>query len=1238
LVIRSYAPGLSGNKALPFFFPANEARNGKTSHDIAESHSRRCSPQSWSDAMSGQAATVESIFLEAVERIAPADRDAFLNEACAGDAALRGRVEALLRAHDDAGSFLATPAFASDACETHVLHPLGANTPSLGGERTDPGTSDSDDLSLDFLDAPRQAGLLGALGPYDVTEFVGQGGMGVVLKAHDPRLNRVVAIKVLAPALALNAAARKRFLREAQAAAAVTHDHVVAIHAIEESKRLPLLVMEYVAGQSLQQKIDSTGPLAVKEIVRIGRQIAAGLAAAHEQGLIHRDIKPANILLENGVERVKITDFGLARAVGDVAVTQTGLLAGTPQYMSPEQAHGQRVDYRSDLFSLGSVLYAMCTGRPPFRGESPVTVIRRVCEETPTPISQINPDVPDWLVRIVDRLLAKDPEQRYQSAAELMELLGQCLEHLQQPTLREPPIIPQLSGATSEAAADVVSLPQQRSFLAGTVRNHRWAAAALILLLVGAGLGATEATGVTDVSGFVATVLRIRTPQGTLVVELNDPAASVAVDADDETITFSGIGPHEIKLRPGRHPVRALKDGKAVRTEWVTITRGDRQVVKLHLEQAGQAEKRRSPASAAEARELQSQWAKKLDLPDFQNSLGMRLVLIPPGVFEMGGDDDEIKDLRLDGDWYFVKWIPERLAAEQPKHRVELTKPFYMGVHEVTVGQFSKFIEATGYKTTAQRDGRGGYGYDRGDDQGHALKPSGWTQDVQYNWKNPGFPQSAEHPVNNVSWDDAVAFCKWLSEKEKVEYRLPTEAEWEYACRAGTTTAFYSGNRDIDLRWVANIALGSILDRVETWSDPHVFTAPVGSYKANAFGLHDMHGNVWEWCSDWYDAKYYRVSPTVDPQGPNAGEHHVFRGGGWDNHPIFCRSADRFSSHYSMDSPMIRTNWAGFRVVRVIAGDISTGSANEDATSAGPTRPQTIDGGVPPLQAVIKDALRKGKARAVALATGGRSLAVGRDDGTFELWDVQKKEIIHSENLPASVTAVAISANGQWMAAARGTGDSREAMVHLWDLSLKENDPIAVSLGGGPTGTKSPEWNVNTGPVRSLAFSSNGKLLVAGTGDDQAGELIVWSTEDFNVKSRFPGFAGGVRLLSIGPDNQTTLAGSSDGSMQILDLKAGTVVTKMNFAMTFPQEKNQKQPHLVQSLAYMSAERGLIATGDGRGSVSILAFPSGGERLSFKADDAAIEALAFSPEGRLLATVGRDDSAVQVWNIAEKIR
>src|SRR5262249_44296011 len=159
----------------------------------------------------------------------------------------------------------------------------------------------------------------------------------------------------------------------------------------------PYLVMAFIAGLSLQQRIDRSGPLELKEILRIGMQTASGLAAAHAQGLIHRDIKPANIMLENGIERVRITDFGLARAVDDVSVTQSGAVAGTPQYMAPEQAGGETVDQRADLFSLGSTLYATCTGRAPFRGSSGLAVIRQVCDVEPTPIRTLNPDVPLWL-------------------------------------------------------------------------------------------------------------------------------------------------------------------------------------------------------------------------------------------------------------------------------------------------------------------------------------------------------------------------------------------------------------------------------------------------------------------------------------------------------------------------------------------------------------------------------------------------------------------------------------------------------------------------------------------------------------------------------------------------------------------------------------------------------------------------------------------------------------------------
>jgi serine/threonine protein kinase len=319
----------------------------------------------------------------------------------------------------------------------------------------------SEPPDLYFLQPTDRPDLLGTLGPYEVQEVIGQGGMGVVLKAFEPALHRLVAIKVLAAAVAGSALARRRFTREAQAAAAVCHEHVVAVHGVHEADGLPYLVMQYVAGESLQARLDRTGPLEVAEIVRIGMQTASGLAAAHAQGLIHRDVKPANILLESEVgpasragpagaarlaaptARVKITDFGLARTADDVGLTQQGTVAGTPEYMAPEQARGEAVDHRADLFSLGAVLYACCTGVPPFRAATLLEVIRRVNDEVPAPVRALNPEVPAWLEKVVLRLLAKDPAGRFQSAAEVATLLEGYLAHLRQPaTVPAPELAP----------------------------------------------------------------------------------------------------------------------------------------------------------------------------------------------------------------------------------------------------------------------------------------------------------------------------------------------------------------------------------------------------------------------------------------------------------------------------------------------------------------------------------------------------------------------------------------------------------------------------------------------------------------------------------------------------------------------------------------------------------------------------------------------------------------------------
>jgi tetratricopeptide (TPR) repeat protein len=414
--------------------------------------------------------------------------------------------------------------------------------------------------------------------------------MGIVLRAFDDKLHRVVAIKVMAPQLAATSPPRKRFLREARAAAAIRHEHVVDIHAVEEEP-IPYLVMEYVPGENLQQKLDRVGPLEVPEVLRIGEQIARGLAAAHTYGLIHRDIKPANILLESGVDqRVKITDFGLARAADDASLTQSGMIAGTPMYMAPEQAQGETTDHRADLFSLGSVMYAMCTGRPPFRASSSLAVLKRVAEDTPRPIREIIPEVPQWLCDIIAKLQAKKPADRFQTAQEVADLLNRCVAELRQ----QGQVIS--VGQAATVAEEMLSNPPEAKSAVGCLApsnrmvpgKHPWGWAAVLVLLLLGGLSFTEATGVTNVRG---TVIRLFTGDGTLIVEVNDPAVKVTIEGDGGLV-ITGAGPHEVRLRPGSYKLQAAKDGKPIQLdqELVTITRGDKQVVRVAVEPNGLAE------------------------------------------------------------------------------------------------------------------------------------------------------------------------------------------------------------------------------------------------------------------------------------------------------------------------------------------------------------------------------------------------------------------------------------------------------------------------------------------------------------------------------------------------------------------------------------------------------------------------------------------------------------------------
>ena len=348
-----------------------------------------------------------------------------------------------------------------------------------------------------------------------------------------------------------------------------------------------------------------------------------------------------------------------------------------------------------------------------------------------------------------------------------------------------------------------------------------------------------------------------------------------------------------------------------------------------------------APFNATAAREHQEAWAKHIGQPrEAANSIGMKLTLIPAGEFMMGSGESAEKAAAFYNRTYQVNnFKAVHFEGEYPQHRVRITRPFYLGTYHVTRGQFRQFVADTGYKTDAEK---GFFAEQRkkvitGTPAGKPSAPAqplddhspvgqgahGWNPAKEdfdyskdYNWRNAGFDQTDEHPVVNVSWNDAVAFCQWLSRKEGKTYRLPTEAEWEYACRAGTTTRYWCGDDAEKLAKVANVADATTrtkLLRVSVYaikaSDGYAFTSPVGSFQHNPFGLYDMHGNVWQWCSDQYDEHYYAGSPTDDPTGYEGEFSRVRRGGSFISWPGSLSASGR-----AWDGKEGRYHDWGFRV------------------------------------------------------------------------------------------------------------------------------------------------------------------------------------------------------------------------------------------------------------------------------------------------------------------------------------
>ncbi len=747
------------------------------------------------------------------------------------------------------------PSEVAEALTVAPASPAGgrnsAGTAAGAGQAPPAGT---DQHLYDFLAPAQSPDELGRLGQYRVLRVLGAGGMGVVFQAEDPRLQRLIALKAMLPGLAASDSAKQRFLREARAAAALKHDHIVTIHQVDEDRGVPFLAMEFLEGEPLDDRLKREGKLPLTEVLRIGREIAEGLAAAHERGLIHRDIKPANVWLEGKKGRVKILDFGLARAAtGEAHLTQSGAIVGTPAYMAPEQAQGKNLDPRADLFSLGCVLYRTATGEAPFRGADMISTLMAVATENPAPPVSLNVEMPAELSDLIMQLLAKKPEDRPESAQALAEILERMAH--------ETPPRAAKAGAQQPGAGR---------------RGRRFAIAA------GASFFFAALTT-------AAIYFLWQTPNGIIRIEVSDPDIQVVLDKDGPTI--KGVGKQDIKVTPGAHGLKIKRGDLDFETEGFVLRKGETITLKiewleegkLQVVQAGkgvigemappiQAAKKETPPTevakevaknsatpfavapfnAAKAKEHQDAWAKHLGVPvEATNKIGMKLRLIPPGVW--------------------------------------LTPAYYLGKYEVTQGEWEQVM-----------------GYN----------PS------QFGPKNPNLAgmDTSKFPVDVVSWFDSVEYCNKLSELEGLKpyydlrvtkwgpkdgkqvaeaeakilggsgYHLPTDAEWEHGCRAGTNTAYHFGDKEDDLPEYA-------------WFDKNSAnrTHGVGEKKPNAFGLYDMHGNVWEWTES-----LKAVNDT----------RRFLRGGSFIHNASGPRSANR-----AFNKPTYRVNNLGLRVARTLPLD-----------------------------------------------------------------------------------------------------------------------------------------------------------------------------------------------------------------------------------------------------------------------------------------------------------------------------
>jgi formylglycine-generating enzyme required for sulfatase activity/tRNA A-37 threonylcarbamoyl transferase component Bud32 len=699
------------------------------------------------------------------------------------------------------------------------------------------------------------------MGQYILLEKLGAGGMGQVYKAYHPGMERVVAIKVILAKGKIDEESVRRFEREVKAAAKLSHPNIITVYDAGNANGRHFMVMELVKGKDLNVIVQQRGGLGVAETINYIKQVARGLEFAHENGVIHRDIKPANLFLDiKG--NVKILDMGLAKISNKEneetlsMLTGTTAIMGTVDFMSPEQGTSSRdVDGRSDIYSLGATLFYLLTKKVMYEGD---TAFAKVIAHSESPIPSlkaIRPDVSNNLNLIYSKMVAKQVEDRYQNMLELIQELD-AIEKGSASTgnLTELSTINSLRDEFGEMDVSRVSskkvIQSSKSSKAIVKKDYKFVLIATGIGVVLIGIVALAFILGRSINSQNQVTLKSNVANGKAeVLTSNGPIENQRNGQREE---FFG---QELKISTNNgsfeniNPPAAMKDNSGKLTPPITVPKSTASKPNPVAVMPLPSNLLVAPFTEAKAKEAQKEVAKSLqkeveEKEDLGKGIKLEMVLIPAGVFKMGSPASE----------------PGRQPNET-QHEVTLTKPYYLGKHEVTQDQ--------------------------------------WEAVMGY---NPSNVKGTKLPVTMVSWNNCQEFIKKLNAKTNGGYRLPTEAEWEYACRAGKITAYSFGN--IITKKDANFG-GEYL-------------TPVGKYLPNALGLYDMHGNVWEWCNDWKEA--YPPGDLIDPKGPETGTNPIWRGGSFFDNESKIRSSNRdFNDHLL---PSDRNDSSGFRLARTV--DVKT--------------------------------------------------------------------------------------------------------------------------------------------------------------------------------------------------------------------------------------------------------------------------------------------------------------------------